>query len=147
MELLDHLRNVEIFKGLTDIELTEICKLCNSRQLKVGEDLVTEGDIGEEFFLITQGSVEVVVGTTRPSPRTVIHMGEGQLIGEMALIDQGRRSATVRAIQEPTRVQIIQNDDFQDLCERNTRVGYVVMRNMAADLSFKLRHLNLIKNS
>lgn len=147
MELLDHLRNVEIFKGLSEDELVEICSLCNSRQLESGENLVNEGDVGEEFYLITQGSVEVVVGIKQDSPRTVIHMGEGQLIGEMALIDHGRRSATVRAIQDPTRVQIIRNDDFQELCERNTRVGYVVMRNMAADLSFKLRHLNLIKSN
>lgn len=147
MELLEHLLNVEIFKGLSKNELIEICSLCNSRELKSGEDLVKEGDIGEEFYLITQGSVEVVVGAMEATPHTVIHMGEGQLIGEMALIDRGRRSATVRAIQDPTRVQIIQNVDFQELCERNTHVGYVVMRNMVADLSFKLRHLNLIKSN
>ncbi len=147
MQILDHLRNVEIFKGLSEDELIEICSLCKSRKLESGENLVNEGEIGEEFFLITQGSVEVVVGTYQETPRTVIHMGEGQLIGEMALIDQGRRSATVRAIQGPTLVQIIRNEDFQELCERNTHMGYVVMRNMAADLSFKLRHLNLIKRT
>ena len=147
MNLLDLFRNVEIFKGLTDEELGEICSLCNSRQLQMGEHLVNEGDVGKEFYLITEGAVAVVVGAGQSNPRTVIHMGEGQLVGEMALIDQGRRSATLRALQNPTRVQIIQNDDFQDLCERNSHVGYVVMRNMAADLSFKLRHLNLIKSN
>jgi len=147
MGLLDLLRNVEIFKGLSEEELTEISNICTSREINAGEILVKEGDIGEEFFLITQGSVEVVVGTNQPDPRAVIHMGEGQLIGEMALIDHGRRSATVRAIQEETIVQMIRNRDFQDLCNRNTHVGYVVMRNMAADLSFKLRHLNFLIGS
>ncbi len=147
MDLLELIRDVEIFRGLFDAELEEIVAICTSKQLKTGENLVEEGDIGEEFYLITGGSVEVVIGASLPAPRTVLHMGAGQLIGEMALIDMGRRSATVRAIEDPTHVQIIRNVDFLELCERNTHVGYVVMRNMAADLSFKLRHLNLIKSN
>ncbi len=147
MELLDLIRNVEIFRGLTDAELQEIVNICQSQQLKGGENLVEEGDIGEEFYLITGGSVEVILGANQPSPKTVLHMGAGQLIGEMALIDHGRRSATVRAIEDPTTVQMIRNNDFLELCNRNARVGFVVMRNMAADLSFKLRHLNLIKSN
>ncbi len=141
------IRNVEIFRGLTDDELKEIVAISQSRQMKAGESLVEEGDIGEEFYLITNGSVEVIIGASLPTPRTVLHLGEGQLIGEMALIDLGRRSASVRAIADPTLAQVIRNKDFLDLCERNARVGFVVMRNMAADLSFKLRHLNLIKGN
>ncbi len=144
MDLLELIRNVEIFRGLTDDELNEIVAISQSRQMKAGESLVEEGDIGEEFFLITKGSVEVIIGASAPTPRRVLHLGEGQLIGEMALIDMGRRSASVRAIEDPTTVQVILNKDFLDLCDRNARVGFVVMRNMAADLSFKLRHLNLI---
>ncbi len=147
MNLLELIRNVEIFRGLTDDELNEIVAISQSKQMKAGESLVEEGDIGEEFFLITEGSVEVIVGATLPTSRTVLHLGEGQLIGEMALIDLGRRSASVRAIADPTVVQVIHNKDFLDLCERNARVGFVVMRNMAADLSFKLRHLNLISGN
>ena len=61
----------------------------------------------------------------------------------MALIDQGPRSATVRAIVEPTKVQVIKREAFEKLCMENNRIGYIVMRNLAADLSFKLRHHNL----
>jgi CRP-like cAMP-binding protein len=144
MELLELIRSVEIFKGLSEAELKEIVAICQSRELKSGENLVEEGDIGEEFYLITGGSVEVVLGASAPTPRTVLFMDEGQLIGEMALIDQGRRSATVRAVEDGTSVAIIRNNDFYALCDRSTHIGYVVMHNMAADLSFKLRHLNLI---
>ena len=145
MNLLELIRDVEIFKGLTQEELGEIAALCTSRQLQKGEELVREGEPGEEFYIISKGSVEVVVGIALPNPRTIVHLGEGQVIGEMALIDQGVRSASVRAINSPTDVQVIRNKDFLKLCERNTKIGFVVMRNLAADLSFKLRHLNLIK--
>jgi CRP-like cAMP-binding protein len=61
----------------------------------------------------------------------------------MALVDRGPRSATVRAISKETIVQVISRDDFEELCEKNHHLGYVVMRNIAADLSFKLRHQHL----
>jgi CRP-like cAMP-binding protein len=61
----------------------------------------------------------------------------------MALVDQGPRSATVRSISDNTVVLAIDRQGFVDLCERDNHLGYVVMRNMAADLSFKLRHRNL----
>jgi CRP-like cAMP-binding protein len=70
-------------------------------------------------------------------------LGTGQIIGEMALVDRGPRSATVRAIHTPTIVQVIRHADFHQLCQENTQIGYTVMYNIAADLSFKLRHRNL----
>ena len=72
----------------------------------------------------------------------MVNLGKGQIIGEMALIDQGPRSATVRAISVAV-VQVIRRVDFEAVCEKNTRIGYIVMKDIAADLSFKLRHRNM----
>jgi CRP-like cAMP-binding protein len=63
----------------------------------------------------------------------------------MALVDQGPRSASVRATSKPTVVQAIQRADLEALCQDETRIGYVIMRNLAADLSFKMRHRNLLE--
>ena len=79
----------------------------------------------------------------QPSPHLFDNKTVQTLIGEMSMVDQGPRSASVRAIHDPTVVQVIRHEDFQALCQRNTHIGYVVMYNMAADLSFKLRHRNL----
>jgi CRP-like cAMP-binding protein len=67
-------------------------------------------------------------------------LGKGQIIGEMTLVDEGRRSATVIAAEEPTTVYSIPNSAFTTLCQSNTDIGYVIMRNIAQDMSFKLRH-------
>ena len=84
-----------------------------------------------------------IVEQVRTTDGEVIEQLTPQLIGEMSLVDRGPRSATVRAIQDPTIVQVIQHEEFQALCQKNNRIGYLVMLNIAADLSFKLRHRNL----
>ena len=68
-------------------------------------------------------------------------MGVGP--GAVGLLDRGLRSATVNAKADNTALYAISRDDFVKLCEQDTRIGYIVMRNVAADLSFKLRHYNL----
>jgi len=139
------LRSVELFEGLTDDELDEVSAICTQRQLKSGDILAKQGDAGSELFIVSDGLVEVTI-RERVTPRVVVNLGVGQLIGEMSLVDRGPRSATVKAIQDPTIVQVIQHEEFQALCKRNTRIGYLVMLNIAADLSFKLRHRNLIED-
>ncbi len=138
--IIDILRGVELFEGLSDEDLEQVVALCQERHLSRGELLVKEGDLGEELFIITDGFVEVILETPR---RVVVNLGTGQLTGEMALVDGGPRSASLRAISDPTIVQVINKSDFETLCDNNTRLGYVVYRNIAADLSFKLRHRNL----
>lgn len=140
MDIRNFLRGVELFEGLSDDDLEEVAALCDERRLNRGELLAKEGEPGDELFIITEGFVEVLLEA--PS-RVVVNLGSGQLIGEMALVDGGPRSATVRAISNPTVVQVIHRKDFDNLCNQNTRLGYSVVRNIATDLSFKLRHRNL----
>ena len=142
MEIKELLRSVELFDGLTDADLGEVAALCTLRQLNEGEVLAEQGEVGRELFIVSEGLVEVAV-RERAVPRVVVNLGAGQLIGEMSLVDRGPRSATVRAIHGPTYVQVIQHDDFHALCQKNTRIGYRVMLNLAVDMSFKLRHRNL----
>jgi CRP-like cAMP-binding protein len=138
--LKELLRGVELFEGLSNDDLEQVASLCHERKIPRGELLVKEGDTGDELFIITDGFVEVLLETPR---RVVVNLGTGQITGEMALVDGGPRSATLRAISEPTAVQVIKRSDFDQLCDNNTRLGYIVFRNLAADLSFKLRHRNL----
>jgi len=140
MILTQILKNVELFDGLTDSELDEVAAICDERRYRRGEIIAKQGEPGDEFFIVTQGFVEVLLEEPR---RAVVNLGPGQLIGEMAVVDQGPRSATVQAVEEPTVVQVISRDEFEVLCQKHTRIGYIVIRNIAADLSFKLRHRNL----
>ncbi len=144
METLKLLREIELFRNLRKEELALIAAACTEEQLQEGDVFIKEGEPGTMLCVIKDGlmEVEITQGTDTP-PRVLVHLGVGQLVGEMCLVDQGPRSATVRAIHSPTNILVLQYDDFHALCEKNTRIGYMVMRNLAADLSFKVRHRSL----
>lgn len=139
------LEAVELFEGATDQELESVASICQEQTFAKGDIVTAQGEPGDELFVVYEGFVEVLRSGISPEqgPRTVVHLGSGQIFGEMALVDRGPRSATVKAASDTTRVLVIHQDDFERLCEQNHHLGFVVMRNIAADLSFKLRHRHL----
>jgi CRP/FNR family transcriptional regulator, cyclic AMP receptor protein len=139
------LKNAELFDGLSPTELQSIAGISQEKRFRAGETITRQGDEDDHLFVVSEGFVEVSLSGPLPESdsRAVVHLGRGQIFGEMALVDQGPRSATVRSTADNTVVQAIGRQAFMDLCDRNHHLGYVVMRNMAADLSFKLRHRNL----
>lgn len=144
MDLTRYLLSVETFEGLNSSELEQIASICVEKTLQPGDLLTTQGVPGDELFIITQGFVEILVlSSAEGRSKALVNLGPGQIIGEMALVDKGPRSATVKALSKPTVVQVIRHQEFDELCQQNTRIGYIVMRNLAIDLSFKLRHQNL----
>ncbi|MGD8458656.1 MAG: cyclic nucleotide-binding domain-containing protein [Anaerolineales bacterium] len=144
MELKEIMKGVELFDGLEKNEIDQVISLCQERQYNETEIVAKQNSPGDEFFIIQQGFVEVVVsGQAGGEGKVIVNLGTGQTVGEMSLVDQGPRSATIRAINTPTIVQVIKEKDFEALCLENTRIGYIVMRNIAADLSFRLRQRHL----
>ena len=146
MDIKDILQNIELFNGLMEGELNQVAAICQEMALSEGEVITVQDETSSELFIITKGLVEILVNDKQePSHnRVVANLGTGQIIGEMGLVDQGLRSATIRSIAQPTVVQVIHYSDFLTLCENNTHIGYIIMRNLAADISFKLRRTNIV---
>jgi CRP/FNR family transcriptional regulator, cyclic AMP receptor protein len=146
-DLLKLLKAVELFIGLNDQQLQRLIDISQEKTFKAGEVIFNQGSEGDKLYLIRHGQVEIRVETDAGQSRSQVYLGQGQIFGEMALIDYGRRSATVRAITNGTIVDVIDRDAFTHLCDEDNNIGYIVMRNMAVDLSFKLRHRNLDPNA
>jgi len=148
---IDSLRRVEILNGLTDEELARVASICQVVTFQRQENIVQEGDPSDDLYVIHRGSVEIVLSKNRVTaeslaasgPRAIVSLGQGQVFGEMALIDRGPRSATVRCMTDDAQLYQIRREAFAELCAQDTDIGFKVMRNIAADLSFKLRHSNL----
>jgi CRP-like cAMP-binding protein len=145
MDTIELLKGVDIFEGLSDQELQRIAGICREARYAKGQTVTAQGEEGDELYIVRDGLVEVLVseaGESGLSPRTVVNLGTGQVVGEMALVDRGPRSATVRCVTDAV-MNVIERDAFEALCQSDAHTGMVVYRNLAADLSFKLRHRHL----
>ena len=103
------LKDVPFFSSLSKRELTTVAQQMEEIEIPEGKQLVREGDFGHEFFLIVDGTAEVVRGGARIAER-----GQGEFFGEMALLDEERRTATVTA-KSPMRVLVMTRQNFRAL--------------------------------
>jgi CRP/FNR family cyclic AMP-dependent transcriptional regulator len=139
---IDLLKRVPLFAKLGQKELAQIANICTEEKVSPNELVIEQNTTGTEMYIIAVGSMDVFISGLDNS-RSLVVLGKGQVIGEMALIDQGYRSASVRATNGDATLYRVESEDFYDLCEKNNHIGYIVMRNLAIDVAFKLRHRNL----
>jgi putative ABC transport system ATP-binding protein len=97
--LCQFLAGVTGFESLSPASLTGIAERMKARRMRPGDDLVRQGDIGLELFVIRSGKVEVVVREAA-AERKLAELASGNFFGERALITGEPRMATVRAVEE-----------------------------------------------
>jgi CRP-like cAMP-binding protein len=145
------LKQADIFYDFSEEDLETVAEICSLEKYAAGEMVIDENSSGNELYVIGQGEVEILVNPTlvsdqieRLHPSSVIAtLRRGQSFGEIALVDDGLRSATARALEDHTLLLVIQRKELIDLCESNLRVGYLLMRNLASDLALKVRSADL----
>lgn len=142
----------EIFDNLTSNQLELVAAICDSATYKRGDVLLRENESTDELYIIGRGGVEILmspgfVGTQKEDldlePVVLTELRQGQVFGEVALVDQGIRSATVRVSQDNTHLLSIQRERLMLLCNTYPDLGYKLMKNLAADLAFKIRNTDL----
>ena len=102
-----------------------IARCAEELQFDPGTVLVREGERAHEFFVIVEGKVEVTRGGKRVAMR-----GGGEFVGEIALLEQTPRTATVTA-KTPLRVFVLTGKDFRDLVKESPAVERKVLRALA----------------
>ena len=99
----DTLARVDLFSNLDKKELQALCSSCQERKYSAGTTLISQGDTGVGLYILTKGRVRV---TQEQDPdRAEIDLGvngPGDVFGEMALLDDLPRSATITAIEDVT---------------------------------------------
>ena len=107
LRICEFLRPIDLFKTLTPRQLTDVAEHMTKRHFAAGETIIREGELGEEFFLISDGEVEVI-----RADREVARMGPGDFFGEVALISGEPRNATIVAEGE-VDTYVLGKTDFQ----------------------------------
>ena len=134
------LRGLALFAGLGDGEIRKMAHLFEQRLYRPGEVVFVKGGCGDEVFVVMRGSVEIRLDE---KSQAVATMTEGKIFGELAFLDGSPRIAWTVAIQ-PSILLVVHRDAFNRLIAREPHLGMLVIRNIALDLSQKLRQASSI---
>jgi CRP-like cAMP-binding protein len=122
------LAEVPLFSNLSARHVRGLAKLAKIQRLAAFTQIVRKGESADTFFLILDGSAVV-----RPPGKRVVKLGPGDFFGELALLDDAPRSATVEA-QDEILLARIGRRDFARMLDKEPKVALVLLRTLAARL-------------
>jgi CRP-like cAMP-binding protein len=128
--VVDELRAVRLFRGLSQRQLRQLARLVKEREFRPGLNVVEEGSMsGVGFFIVADGEAAVSV-----DGREVARIGPGDHFGELALITEDARTATVSAVTK-LRCYVIAFWDFRRFARENPDVSWKLLQHLAGLLT------------
>jgi CRP/FNR family cyclic AMP-dependent transcriptional regulator len=124
------LRSIPLFASLSDRQLRQLDSICCEMHVPSGKRLMTQGEIGREAFIVVGGTADVEI-----DDQPVAIAERGEVLGEMSLLDDGPRSATVTAISD-LDVLVVDRGQFAVLMNDGQ-----IAHGIAAGLSRRLRQV------
>lgn len=127
-DMSNALARVPLFAGVRDRDRKRLAKMMSERTFTEGEQVMAEGQTGVGFFVIEEGDAMVSVGGN-----LVRTLGPGEFFGEIALIDQGPRTASVTAATD-LRCQGLAAWEFRSFIQEHPEVAWPMLENLAQRL-------------
>jgi len=125
------LRQVELFQGLSNTELETLSGSSSSRSFPKNTVVIHENDPADSLFIIESGKVKVYCSDKNGKEFIMNTQGEGDYFGELALLDDSARSASVRTV-EKSSFCIIFKDNFNRVLDEHPNIARKLIRNLAA---------------
>lgn len=134
-------RSAYLFRDLEPEELEPFMEAAGLRSYAQDMRIISEGERGDDLFLVLEGSVRVTKNTPEGLQHVIGLIREGDFFGEMALLDSLPRSASVYA-HEAVELALIPRTAIAAIFEERPRTAYRMVRTFAEVLSFRLRETN-----
>jgi CRP-like cAMP-binding protein len=150
MSIITVLKQADIFYELSNTHLELVASICDERQYQASEMIFEENSPGAELYVIADGEVEILINpallgkASKAAAEVISTLRRGQSFGEVALVDEGVRSAGARCSEDNTHLVIVPREKLMLLCDTYPQLGYRLMRNLAADLAMKMRSTGLL---
>lgn len=144
--VVNFLKQSDIFYQFTPTQLELVANLCQEVAFAEGDIIFRENSSSKELYVIVQGEVDILFNSNemdKKSDTVIAKLRRGQSFGEVALVDEGLRSASARSAEKGTKLLVIGRDKLVMLCETYPHLGYRLMYNLAADLAMKIRNSGL----
>ena len=122
-----------VFFGLAEEDLDELAQAAIKRSFPAGAAICLEGEQGDALYVVVQGCVEIIKQLDDESERCLRSAGPGEFFGEMAILQEGARTATVRAV-EPVTVLEVGREPFLTVLGRSPSLGVRILVDMSGRL-------------
>ncbi|GLR11605.1 Crp/Fnr family transcriptional regulator [Chitinimonas prasina] len=120
------LKQIPLFYGLSDEELSHIEASAAAKTYPKGAIIINEGDAGSSMFLLMQGRLKVFVSDSNGKEYVLAVLGPGEYVGELALLDDEPRTASVETEEQSTFL-VIQKEDFLALLHNHPNIQFKVL--------------------
>ncbi|HEY9100829.1 Crp/Fnr family transcriptional regulator [Chitinimonas sp.] len=120
------LKQIPLFHGLSDEELSHIEASATAKTYPKGTIIINEGDPGSSMFLLMQGRLKVFVSDSNGKEYVLAVLGPGEYVGELALLDDEPRTASVET-EEQSAFLVIQKEDFLSLLHNHPNIQFKVL--------------------
>ncbi len=123
------LENVDLFKGLSPAELDALRRASVAREFSKNAVVIHEGDIADSLYIIERGRVKVYCSDKNGKDFVLDILEDGDYFGELALLDDDKRSASVRAM-ETASFRVIYKQDFNTVLDAHPNIARTLNRNL-----------------
>lgn len=138
------LRKIPLFRGIDDSKLRLLAFMSERVRFETGEALMEEGDYGDTAYIIMSGRAEVLIGGPQGNEQRVAEVAENDVVGEIAILIDVPRTATVRAKTSLVALSI-SKEHFFKLISNFPDMGTEVMRALAHRLERTTREFGRLR--
>jgi len=140
MTTAEIIKEISLFEGLAPSEIEGVLCVCERIEFEPAACLMRQGQPADSAFILERGSVDVTTRLPGGGEAGVATLGPGSVIGEMALLDSGLRSATVVA-REPVAGYFLERDGFHMMLAQRNRAAFTIQVRITRTLCQRLREL------
>lgn len=150
-EEIAFVKQIRIFSDLSKDQVERLLKIVTRKTFKEGEAVIKEGEMGDTMYILLDGTVEISKSLTMKVGRHAFEQMEKSFIrlegkhhacfGEMGMLQQDERSATIVAITDVVVFEVTR-EDFERYCADDSLAGYQIIRQIAQVVSERLRTEN-----
>lgn len=141
-EKVKFLSQIPIFQGLHKLAIGKLLGITFAKKYLADEVVFQEGETGRALFIVESGEVAVIKSMThspeQPGEKVIARFGPGGFFGEMALLEELPRSATVKTTKESV-LRFVYKVKFDAFVEKDPGIGVKILHNLAKVLSSRLR--------
>lgn len=139
---VETLRKLDVFDGLTEFELMEVARVCETREYPVGSMVFRENEDAAKLYILLTGRVAIQFEVGRHQEAVVHTATGGQAFGWSALVQPYKFTASARCM-ENSNVLTVDREGLRTLLAEDCHIGFIIMEKLAELISGRLRETRM----